>query len=71
MGRHSLFLNWKIQNCKDVDSPQLDLQVQTSMFQNLSKVFYRHEKITLKFYEKAKGLEFLNNLEKEESVYLI
>lgn len=54
MERQTMFMGWKNQHCKDVNSPQIDKQSSWNSYQNSSKNFCRYRQKYLKVYIKCK-----------------
>ena len=60
-------MDWKIQYCQDVSSPQFDLQIQCSLNPNPRKLFCEYQQTGSKVYvEKQKTQISQHNIEGEE-----
>lgn len=66
--RHIVFMDWKTQYSKGVNSPQTDTLVQCNLYRNPSKTFSRQREIILKFKWKHKGTRIANKILKKKNM---
>ena len=67
MGRHTVFMDCKIQHSKDVNCPQIDIPVNAIPIEIPARFFYIYRQDYFKIYMKSKGLRIDKRILKKKN----